>query len=260
MILSLGRSGSNTLLDLVNQHPEVLNMGEVLGPWTQMRKLRERVGLWRGDNGRYLDGVTTSPLFRRAFLARRNLSRFRAGRRQEMKRHARLRTVGLKDFSLIMAQEGVRHWLCERPDVRVIGLVRDDVLDRLMSSEILRATRLVKSRDGRQHDRNQAITIDPEKIFAMMDVIDRENRELADMLTELPPDRVRIVRYDEFYRDEATRRRIMGKIFAFLGVRLFETEIRMKKLITVPAAEMIANRAECAAVLRGTRFEGMLDP
>ena len=34
VILTLGRSGSNTLCDMLNQHPEVLNFGEVLAEGT----------------------------------------------------------------------------------------------------------------------------------------------------------------------------------------------------------------------------------
>lgn len=58
MILSLGRSGSNTLADLINQHPHALNVGEVLGSWTKMRQIRESFCLYAGRDAAYLDAVT----------------------------------------------------------------------------------------------------------------------------------------------------------------------------------------------------------
>ena len=60
MILTLGRSGSNTLRDMLNQNPEVLNFGEVLGPWTDMRRLQKRLPLIPKDNVAYLDFILTS--------------------------------------------------------------------------------------------------------------------------------------------------------------------------------------------------------
>lgn len=47
VVLTLGRSGSNTLRDMLNQSPEVLNFGEVLGEWNTIRKIQRKAVFYR---------------------------------------------------------------------------------------------------------------------------------------------------------------------------------------------------------------------
>jgi hypothetical protein len=57
IILTNGRSGSNFVVNIINQHPQILNYGEVLGEWTILRKLH-KVGILRSSDDReYLDKI-----------------------------------------------------------------------------------------------------------------------------------------------------------------------------------------------------------
>lgn len=258
VILTLGRSGSNTLANLLNQHPDMLNIGEVLGPWNSVRKLRDRFGLYKDDTGAYLDALTRrSALIRMMSFTRsiRRLARLKPG---EVKPLHRVRTLGFKEFATLMVEHGQRDWLRDRPDVKVIGLVRDDIVDRLVSWQVLEQTGVVLTR-GEAKTERQSFEIDPAAILGLLETIDRENRLLVEMLEELPSERVRILRYGDFYRSEDQRREMLDAVFAFLGLRPWETEIRMKKIVSVPPAQLIDNRDACSEALRGTRFEGVLE-
>lgn len=258
IILTLGRSGSNTLVNLLNQHPEILNTGEVLGDWNKVRRLRDRLGLYRGNTAAYLDALTRRSLLIRGMNTMRSLGRLTAGRPGEIKRLDRVQSLGFKEFATLMTEQGMRNWLGDRPDVKVIGLVRNDPLARLVSWQVMERTGVVASK-SQKHFGDQAFEIDPTRIEEMLTTIAGENDLLIEMLGELPDERVRILRYDAFYRDEATRRQMLDDVFQFLGVKPWQPEIRMKKIVAVPPAEMIANRQECAEALKGSRFEGMLD-
>ena len=89
-VLTIGRSGSNTLVNALNQHPQVLNYGEVLGDWNTIRKLYNRLpaALTSGEAA-YLDAVLHNPVLARALNGYRNLSYLRRGGRAEMKRFGR---------------------------------------------------------------------------------------------------------------------------------------------------------------------------
>ncbi|WP_412509030.1 hypothetical protein [Roseovarius sp. SYSU LYC5161] len=258
VILTLGRSGSNTLVNLLNQHPDLLNVGEVLGPWNRVRQVRDKLGLYPDDTAGYLDALTRRSRLVRSMSAVRTAGRLVRLRPGEVKPLGRIRTLGFKEFATLMAADGQRGWLRDRPDVKVVGLVRDDILGRLVSWQLLDRTGVVANRDGAAADK-PVLEIAPDRIAALLDTVAAENRLLTEMLEELPARQVRILRYDDFYADEARRQAMIADVFSFLGLRPWRTEIRMKKIVTVPPAQMIANRAACAQALQGSRFEGLLD-
>lgn len=258
MILTLGRSGSNTLVDLLNQHPQVLNVNEVLETWTPPGKLRKRLRLYDGRTADYLATMTRPSAFLRGMLAVRNLGRLVSGRQSEIKPLHQIRTIGIKDFAIFLEREGLQDWPLQQTDLKVIGLRRANVLDRMMSWQMLARTGVVSSK-GEHHGRDGAVVFDPKAFVQALEVVDTENRLLNNMLDALPSDRARIVDYEEFFRDAPTRQSILNDLFAFLQVDPWTPEIRMKKIISVPPAQMIKNRDACAAALIGTRFEGLLN-
>ncbi|MDJ0857627.1 MAG: hypothetical protein QNJ03_01015 [Dinoroseobacter sp.] len=258
VILTLGRSGSNTLVNLINQSPDVLNIGEVLGDWNRVRQVRDKLGLYRGDDATYLDAVTRPSGLLRIMNTGRSIGRLVKGKVSEIKTFQKVSTLGFKEFATLMADNGQRDWLSERADVKVIGLERKDVLARLISWQMLDETGVVRAATD-QNAGTTALTLVPERIEGLIATVEDENTLLNGMLDALPSQRVYRVTYEEFYRDPESRRQALTEIFAFLDVSPCDPEIRMRKIIARPPQEMIANRVDCAAALKGTRFEGMLD-
>lgn len=258
VILTLGRSGSNTLTNLINQNPYVLNIGEVLGDWNRVRQIRDKAGLYKDNTSAYLDALTKPSGLLRGMNLGRSVGRLIERKRSEIKSFSNLKTLGFKEFATLMSQEGQKDWLLDRGDVKVIGLVRDDVVGRLVSWLMLDMTGVV-STSSDEAKKTKLLTVDPERIYDLTKTVADENALLSEMLDALPSERVFRIDYADFYRNEDTRTEITRDVFEFLEVPTFETEVRMKKIISKPPKDVIENRDACAEALRGTEFEGILD-
>ncbi len=258
LVLTLGRSGSNTLVNVLNQNPEVLNLGELLGEWNDIRRWQRRI-MPRLSDDAYLDRLVFRNRNVRALNFMRNLKKTAAGKRREVKSFRGLRSVGFKDFSLNFERYGLRNYVRERPGLKVVGLVRENVLDRLISAMMLEQTGIVAVA-AEDTAATRRIRIEPERILPALEVIDAENRTLREMLDELPPERVHVVSYEDLFSEPARTAEVVKAVFHFLGVRQIEPEIRMRKIIRGSGAETIENLGECRAAVRGTRFETLFDP
>ena len=102
-ILTNGRSGSNYFVQALNQHPEIVNYGEVLGDWTMPgRYLRPRFQ-GEGANARFLDCLYENPL---AFMAGQAVSyaaRLKSGRRRHFRLRNSVESIGVKEFATSVA-------------------------------------------------------------------------------------------------------------------------------------------------------------
>ncbi|MGM0740513.1 MAG: sulfotransferase [Pseudomonadota bacterium] len=255
VVLTLGRSGSNTLRDMLNQSPEVLNFGEVLGEWNTIRKIqRKAVFLPRSDEA-FLDWVLYSGSFLRAVNTIRSVRKSASGERGAVKRVSGLKTFGIKDFSLNFMRYGLSGYFDARPDIRVIGLIRDDVVERMVSNAMLGATGVIESRGGEDGEPRR-LSLDPARVGELLSDIETENADLHAMLDRLPQERKHVIHYDDLFSN--SRQRIMTETFGFLGVRPVQTQERMHKIIRRPVNEVIENFDDCLDAVRGTHHETLL--
>jgi len=253
MVLTLGRSGSNALTDTLNQHPAILNLGEVLGEWNSIRKVQRRLRILKGDD-RYLDEILYgSTIWRVANLAR-SASKVRKREFSAIKPARNIQNVGIKEFSLNLRNFGQLDYLSSRNDIKVIGLKRTNVADRMLSSAMLSHTGVVLNKvDDAQTART--IRLDSTDIERRLRVVEQENKELDDLLSSVPKENVYEIAYQDFFANEDRRVQIMSEVFEFLGVAPFETSMRMRKLIQTPISETIENFDECRVALKGSPYE-----
>ena len=257
VLLTIGRSGSNTLCDMLNQSPQVLNFGEVLGEWNQIREYQRALRLFRNSDEAYLDFILNSHAFHFVANTHRNWRKRRTNAVEAVKRLGNVQTVGVKDFSLNFQRYGLTDFLEKRPEIQVIGLVREDVVGRMISNAQLGATGVVALRTG-QDRVGGTLWIDPAHISEMLTTIERENAFLAQMLASLPSHRVLVIRYEDLYRDPDAKDEIMKTVFSFLNVEPIQPDVRMRKIITTPVSEVVENFEDCLVAVKGTRFEALL--
>lgn len=257
IVLTLGRSGSNTLCDMLNQHPAVLNIGEVLGEWSLIRKTQNRLPFLPKDDEEYVDWVLHSEKFRATINFARSAKKVVLGLSAEAKPLGNVETFGIKEFSSNFLRSGLAGYVSARPKIRVVGLLREDVVGRMVSFLLLRETKLVKATRVRAGDQ-PTIRINPEQLSDYMTAIELENTKLEEMLHQLPESRKIVVRYADLYSDQQKRDEIMAEVFNFLEVSPIRTRERMVKLVRVPISEVIENYADCLAAVVGTRFEELL--
>ena len=257
VILTLGRSGSNTLRDMLNQSSEVLNFGEVLGEWNTIRKIQKRTFFLPSKDEDYLDWILYSGTFLRSANTLRSLNKIRSGNRSASKRVRDIKTFGVKDFSLNFMRLGLSGYLDARPDIKVIGLVRENVVDRMISNALLGATGVVAVKNDDDKTRRK-LQIDPSLVASLLNDIEVENADLDRMLARLPEERKFVIHYEDLFSDQQNRQDIMTRAFDFLGVAPVETQERMSKIIRSPANETIQNFEDCLEAVRGTHHEALL--
>lgn len=257
IVLTLGRSGSNTLVDLLNQHPEILNYGEALGDWSRLRKLQRASGLFKNEDAAYLDALLGNRGLQRFANVFRNLSKAARADFTAVKRIARLQTIGVKEFSLNLDNAGLGSYLAERPDIQVIGLVRSNILARAVSSGVLEQTGVVRT--GSPRPKKQAgVKLEAGQLLRALEAVENENARLLEVLNSLDPARVHMVFYEEAFASHATLLNAVRKAYAFLGVPDHLPEIRQFKLRGRDPLAMLSNRNDLQKVLSGTRYAHFL--
>ena len=259
VILTLGRSGSNALVNLLNQHPQVLNYGEVLGDWNLIRKVQRRLGVFRGNDAAYLDFLLANPWGHRLAFAARTVQRRIKRRPRDGKRLSGVQHIGIKDFALNFQRFGVADYLAQRPGIKVIGLERENLLDRMISNALLEASGVVEIREGQGGQPDTQLRLDPQEVLDALGVIEAENETLNQMLAGIPQERRMHVLYEDFFAGPERTSAIMDEVHGFLGVDPFTPEVRMRKIVQGRSMDRLANRDEVIEALKGTRFQRFIE-
>ncbi len=63
IIFTNGRSGSNYIANIINQHPNAVNYGEVLGDWTLPYKIHQKIGMGGKSDIEYLEYIYKDKVF-----------------------------------------------------------------------------------------------------------------------------------------------------------------------------------------------------
>ncbi|WP_299850455.1 sulfotransferase [uncultured Roseovarius sp.] len=255
VVLTLGRSGSNTLCDMMNQNPAILNFGEVLGEWNAIRKVQKALPLVPQDDEAFLDWVLYSRSFLRTVNMIRSAKKTLQGKRSASKPLGNIETFGIKDFSLNFIKFGLERYLDARSDLKIIGLLRENVVDRMISNAMLGATGVIKSTSA---GNGRTLRIDPARISGLLSDIETENANLDAMLARIPHARKHVIRYDDLFSDQDGRHETMAGVFEFLNVAPIRTEERMVKIIRKPVSEVIENFEDCVEAVQGTPHEALL--
>jgi hypothetical protein len=143
--------------------------------------------------------------------------------------------------------------------IRVVHLVRRDLLDTLISSELARARRLYHvASDNRpvipwasSELVEQRIRLDPADTLSELTELSRERRRMRRWLRV-----ARIRTHEVVYEDLVRDPQQFGRILDFLSVdSAAELESSLQKLNNTPKSEAVENFDELARSLAGTAFE-----
>jgi sulfotransferase family protein len=257
-ILSLGRSGSNQLVDLINQHPNLLNYGEVLGEWIPMRRLQRRIGMFRNNDARWLDFLLKNRMPFYGAQAVRAMHQFQRGDRPVIKTRKATASLGVKESSLNLYRFGIGNYLFERPWLKIISLRRLSALDRTISSLMLRETGVVLADKHGPDTKRAPVMIEPARFVRVLNAVAEENAELDRITAALPSQRVYRITYEQIFTDPEALPRKIDELYRFLDVGSFEPRIRMRKILPRNPAEVIANFSDCRDAAVGAGLERLL--
>jgi len=133
------------------------------------------------------------------------------------------------------------------------------VLERMISNAFLQQTGVISSKSKQAGAATRMLHIPPQEMIGRLETIEAENAALETQLSALPADRVLRLDYTDLYSGETRTRETMQQVYDFLDVPGIEPEIRMKKVVKKNPLDAIENREEILAVLRGTRFEALVE-
>jgi hypothetical protein len=140
-----------------------------------------------------------------------------------------------------------------RHRVRVVHIVRINLLDIVLSLETIKARRTPHALAG-QVVETPTVTLDASTLARTLRTLEFRINAARRLLSLLPIEHLEI-QYENLMRHPA----LLDDVFHFLGVRPPPTVAsRFKKLNTAGKADLIDNYAEVEQILKDTRFERFL--
>jgi len=253
-ILTSGRSGSNYLTNTLNQHPHIVNYGEVLGEWTLAYKIHkpfERLLSWR----HYLDILYNSTIiyYFAQFISLH--SHLKKNESINFKQKREITNIGIKDFAFLLRNRTLLTYLESSSDIKVIYLHRRNILKRYLSLIKMNTSGIVKTDI---HLKNASVFVDIEDLFLKLKVYSQETKLEEEIVSTLPEERLLEIIYEEYFLDTASRTSTNNKVFKFLGVTPIPVESKQKKIGNDNLQEYIRNYEEVYKILKGTEFEEYL--
>lgn len=257
-IYTEARSGSNFLVDIFNQHPHLVNYGEVLGDWTKPHKLYRAITRKLPDMA-YLNYIYTSRLFyylSQFFYAYQNYKRRKP---IQFKWYSQISSVGVKDFHHTLLKYGLLDFFRAHPKLYIIYLYRQNLLKQHVSLEVMRATRVVSSemtQDGKAVAQTQSarIRVDPSEILAVLANAEKEVLEREKILCRVDSDHLLRISYEDLFASPKSQEQFRYQAFNFLGVEPIAATSRQRKLSSDNLQDLIENYGELYQALINTPF------
>jgi len=252
VIITNGRSGSNYFVDVINQHPNAFNYGEILGEWSKKRILKKMpmckteekyVGFWLENKAVYW----LSQIFY-YFKLRPNY---------KIKNRKNINAVGFKDFAINIDRLGLESWLLRSEEIKVINLYRVNQLERYISLCAMKKTGVVISNAISKVD-NKKILIDVEEMIESLSVFEEEKEYHKRIIEKIDKSRVFNICYEDFFEGDIDKSLMTKDMFKFIGVEPISVEGRHKKILSKSLESRISNFEEVKNRLIGGPFEKYL--
>lgn len=258
IVFTNGRSGSNYISGLINRHPNLTNYGEVLGEWTIPYKLYEKFFASRATTEAYLDYIYSSRSFFYLSQLYSASAHIRKSKKINFKDLSSIKSLGIKDFSMNFTRRGLRNYLRDRPDIKVISLYRENHLERYISYLNLKQSGVVsveKDQTKRIKTKDLKVRVSPDEVLSDLKRIEQETEDQLEIVRELSPERVYEIRYEDLFSSRERSSSIQQGMFDFLGVEPLDIQGSSKKILTKKMSEIIENYDEFLSQIRDTRYE-----
>jgi len=255
VLINHGRSGSNYFVNLINSHPSAVNYGEVLGEWTlSSRLIRDRLFKDK-DRAEYLDWVTQSRSYFFAAHVYSFFARLRSGQRPHFTGLSADTTVGIKEFYVNFERFGLLDYLHKNNDIKVIYLIRKNLLQRYLSLKHMEQTGINKVRRAQSSAALESLSLDIPEMLSGLAILKSETERLEKLVAELPEERVFRIDYEEYFScQEEERIRTQQDLQIFLGIKPVRLVSEHKKILGGKSKETIKNFDDVRAALLDTEF------
>ena len=258
-ILTNGRCGSNFFVNLINEHPELTNYGEVLGDWTVAYQAYQRGLLKAPSDEEYLDALYDRPRLFYVAQTYSAVARIKRAQKPRWKWRNKVHSVGVKDFHTNLSKRNMEQYFSRRQSIRIVFLTRKNVLDRYLSNFLLETTKVIADRRATE---KQAGTESPScshiPIDGLLDGLDKiahENDELEQFAATLPERNVFRIVYEDYFGSPERSSQVNNQLLEFLDVKVIDLMGEHRRIGGRPVKNRISNMDEVTEALRGSRHE-----
>jgi len=256
LILTHGRSGSNFLANSLNLHPQVVNYGEVLGDWTLPKKLSKFGFIGNQNESDYLDSLYNSKSLYYLGQSWSAIQHLVKNKPVNFKHSNAVKTIGIKDFGIHFQRLGLDHYLRNNPDIAVIYLYRENILDRYISVQSLERNKVVQSEDSSTAVRKMKIDIS--EMMSALDVLRDELDYTHQLVDDLDGNPVIKICYEDAFADGDSLQNMCNQVFEFLQVDPIAEKSRQKKILSRSLDQVIDNFDDFKKAILGSRYSNFL--
>lgn len=254
LILTNGRSGSNYLRSLLNQHPQIVNYGEVLGDWTIPYKLHKKLGLGGDSAESYLDYIYSSKVFFYLAQIYSAYSKITKKEKINFKNINQVATLGIKDFSINFFRRNLEYYLKEREDILVINLFRRNSLKRLISLQSMNLSGVVEVR-GNNAKVKRKVYLPTDNLLPQVELFEAEKKQQFHILSKIEQKRILNIAYEDYFSSVQSQEQYNYEIFKFLQVPEMKVKSNHSRILPDKVSEKLENYEEVAQTLNGTEYE-----
>jgi len=261
IILTSGRSGSNYLANLLNQHPHIVNYGEILAkviiPYKFFHKCKNCKLCpcpWTVHN--YLNGFYNTKSFFYVAQFYSVYAHLRSKKPINFKMRHKLKSIGTKDFFLNLRVTGAEDYFATNKDIIIIHLYRENILRRYLSNLSMQVTGIVHTEKSLEVPK---LTVDIAHMLTHLDVISKEVADENRILNRLKEHQRISIKYEDFFADEKLTQSYVQQIFELLGVEPLQIKSKQKKILPQDMRELVSNYNEFCERLHNTQYQQYLD-
>ena len=258
IIFTNGRSGSNYLANLLNQHPQITNYGEVLGDWTLPYQLHLKYSFGGSSDLEYLHYIYQSQTFFWLAQFYSAYAHVKEKKKINFKTWHQLQSLGIKDFSIHFHRRNLQSFLLENGSLKVINLYRDNSLKRYISLVYMGKTGVIKTTkaSSNEHINSTKVAIDVDELLAQLKIYETEKEEQLSLVNQLEAHRVLNIRYEDYFGSDEAQEQYNNSMFELLGVKALPTKIksRQQKILSDSLSEIIANYEQIYDRLQNTPY------
>lgn len=257
IIFTNGRSGSNYIANIINQHPNAVNYGEVLGDWTLPYKIHQKIGMGGKSDTEYLEYIYKDKLFFSLAQVYSAISHTRNKEKINFKNWKEIKTIGIKDFSIHFHRRNLEQFLLDNHDLLIINWYRNNSLKRLISLNNMSETGVVKQ-TKKDNKNKYKIVIDIDSLISSLDIIEKEKEEQLSLINKIEPKRVIQISYEDYFLSPETQKDYTKKIFQFLNLDYGNFQVSFnyhKKILSNSLPEILLNYEQVYNCLKNTRYQ-----
>lgn len=252
IILTQDRSGSNFLANSLNLHPNVVNLGEVLGSWTVPNKLNRVMRVTGRSDRDFLELLYRSQILFYSAQVWSAIAHLRKQKPINFKRLNNVKSIGIKEFCFNFQRLHLEDFLLENPDIAVIHLRRENLLHRCLSLQSMKRNGIILATSkpatvGKMY-------IDPEELLAQLDRLQEDAEYEHNLIRSLNKNPILQLSYEEAYSDASSLQVMVRQVFEFLGVPPIECTSNHRKILPKSLQKIVENYGELVTALQKTRY------